>query len=111
MAQHLIASSATLKTIKLGDPRRRLSDGAGLYLLLFVKGGAHGWRLDYTHRGKRKTMSLGTFPEVGLSEARSKAAQARRLVRGGVDPSGVRKAERSAIKRELARSSKAAPRH
>ena len=37
MAHHLIASAATLKTIKTGDPRRRLSDGAGLYLLLFVK--------------------------------------------------------------------------
>lgn len=108
MAQHLIASSATLKTIKPGDPRRRLSDGAGLYLLLFVKGGAHGWRLDYTHRGKRKTISLGTFPEVGLSEARSKAAQARRMVRDGIDPSGARKAERNAIKQELAAERRAA---
>lgn len=108
MAQHLIASSATLKAIKQGDSRQRISDGAGLYLLLFVKGGAHGWRIDYTHRGKRKTISLGTFPEVGLSEARGKAAQARRLVRDGVDPSSVRKAERSAIKQEIVAERRAA---
>jgi hypothetical protein len=34
MAQHLIPSAATLKAIKPGDARRRLSDGAGLCLLL-----------------------------------------------------------------------------
>jgi len=38
MAQHLIPSAATLRAIRPGDNRRRLSDGAGLYLLLFVKG-------------------------------------------------------------------------
>lgn len=38
MALHLISSATTLKAIKPGDPRRRLSDGGGLYLLLFVKG-------------------------------------------------------------------------
>ena len=42
MAQHLIPSAATLMSIKPGDPGRRLSDSAGLYLLLFVNGGFHG---------------------------------------------------------------------
>lgn len=51
MAQHLIPSAATLRAIKPGDNRHRLSDGAGLYLLLFVKGGSHGWRPDYTFQG------------------------------------------------------------
>jgi hypothetical protein len=46
MAQPLIPSAATLKAIKPGDKRRRLSDGARLYRRLFVKGGSHGWRLD-----------------------------------------------------------------
>lgn len=48
MARNLISSDTTIRNIKPGDPRRRVSDGDGLYLLLFVKGGAHGWRLDYT---------------------------------------------------------------
>lgn len=62
MAKNLIKGDTSTKAIKPGDPRKRLSDADGLYLLLFVKGGAHGWRFDYSHEGKRKTLSLGTYP-------------------------------------------------
>ena len=51
MARHLIPSDTTIRTIKPGDPRKRVSDGAGLVLLLFVNGsGEHGWRFDYRCR-------------------------------------------------------------
>jgi integrase len=100
MPQHLIPSAATLKAIKPGFPQRRVSDGAGLYLLLFVKGGSHGWRLDYAFAGRRKTLSLGTYPEVSLSEARQRADEARRLVRHGSDPSDARKRSREAQRRQ-----------
>lgn len=96
MARSLIPSDTTLRNIKPGDPRKRLSDGEGLYLLLFVKGGAHGWRLDYTIHGKRKTLSLGTYPDTGLKAARARADQARELVAAGTDPSDKRK-EASAL--------------
>lgn len=95
MPQHLIASNATIQAIKPGDARKRLGDGAGLYLLLFVKGGSHGWRLDYAFQGKRKTLSLGTYPATGLSLARKQAADARRKLREGIDPSGERQAKRA----------------
>ena len=61
MAPNLIPSDATIKTIKQGDPRKRLSDGEGLLLLLFVKGGSHGGRFGYRLEGKRKMLSLGAF--------------------------------------------------
>lgn len=102
MPQHLIASAATLKAIKPGHPQRRISDGAGLYLLLFVKGGSHGWRFDYTFAGRRKTFSLGTYPAVSLALARQRAEEARRLVRGGQDPSLVRQGERRSVKEQRA---------
>jgi integrase len=102
MPQHLIPSAATLKAIKPGCPQRRLSDGAGLYLLLFVKGGSHGWRLDYTFKGRRKTLSLGTYPEVSLGEARKKAEETPQQVRQGNDPSAARRQGREAERRELA---------
>lgn len=92
MARSLIPSDTTIRNIKPGDPRKRLSDGEGLYLLLFVKGGAHGWRLDYTIHGKRKTLSLGTYPDTGLKLAREKAEHGRQLVAAGADPSDRRKA-------------------
>jgi len=94
MARNLIPSDATIKAIRLGDPRKRLTDGDGLYLLLFVKGGAHGWRFDYSVHGRRKTISFGTYPDTTLALARRKADSARQLVAGGIDPSQKRKAEK-----------------
>ena len=91
---HLIASNATIKAVKPGDARDRLSDGAGLYLKLFVKGGSHGWRLDYSVAGQRNTISLGTSPQIGLSAARKKAEELRKLISDGTDPSLVRKQAR-----------------
>jgi integrase len=92
MAKNLIPGDTTIKAIKPGDPRARLNDGQGLYLLLFVKGGAHGWRFDYGIGGRRKTLSLGTYPDTSLKLARQKADDYRKLVAEGTDPSDARKA-------------------
>jgi hypothetical protein len=102
MAHNLIPSNATIKAIKPGDGRNRLTDGAGLYLRLFVNGGSHGWRFDHSLNGRRNTLSLGTYPDTGLSVARKKAGEARMLVSAGTDPSAVRKETRSelALQRE-----------
>jgi integrase len=100
MARNLIRGDVTIKAIKQGDPRSRLSDGDGLYLLLFVKGGSHGWRLDYSVKGARKTLSLGTYPDTTLALARRKANDARKLVSDGIDPSDVRKAAKAENERE-----------
>jgi len=94
MARELIPSDATIKAIRLGDMRKRLSDGDGLFLLLFANGGAHGWRFDYTYQTRRKLISLGTYPDTSLALARRKAEAARALVAEGLDPSAERKAER-----------------
>ncbi len=94
MARNLIASDATIKSIRAGDARKRLTDGDGLYLLLFVKGGAHGWRFDYSLHGRRKTISFGTYPDTSLALARRKADAARQLVAESIDPSQKRKAEK-----------------
>ena len=80
MALHLIPSDKTIRTVKPDDERRRLSDGEGLYLLLFVKGGAHGWLFDYAIGGLRKLLGLGTYPDTGLAAARKKADDYRQLV-------------------------------
>lgn len=95
MAKHLIPGDTTIRAVKPGDARKRLNDGDGLYLLLFVKGGAHGWRLDYSHSGRRKTLSLGTYPDTGLALARRKADEARKLLAEGTDPSDKRKAAKA----------------
>lgn len=55
MAKELITGDKQIKSLKHGA--KRLSDGKGLYLLPFVKGGSHGWRFDYTFEATRKTLS------------------------------------------------------
>ncbi len=94
MPRHLIPSDTTIRAIKPGDPRKRLSDGDGLVLLLFVKGGSHGWRFDFRFGGKRNMISLGTYPDTTLALARRKADAVRQMLAEGIDPSQQRKAER-----------------
>lgn len=101
MARELISGDGAIKAIKPGDPRQRLNDGDGLFLLLFVKGGSHGWRFAYTINGRRKLLSLGTYPDTSLALARRKADEARRLVSAGVDPSEHRKAAKVATLQQL----------
>lgn len=100
MPKYLIASDKTLKAIKPGDERKRINDGEGLYLQLFVKGGSHGWRFAYTFATKRNILSLGTYPAVGLSLARSKADEARRQVAAGIDPSAARQEAKAVTARK-----------
>ncbi len=101
MPKHLIPSDTTLRAVKVGDPRKRINDGQGLYLQLFVKGGSHGWRFAYSLGGRRNILSLGTYPDVGLSLARKKADDARRLVAEGRDPSAVRQEAKAVAQRQL----------
>lgn len=100
MARNLIPSDKSLQAIKPGDPRKRINDGDGLSLLLFVKGGAHGWRFAYSLAGRRNNISLGTYPDTGLAAARRLAEEARALVAQGVDPSGQRKASKAEADRQ-----------
>ncbi|MFO1348983.1 MAG: integrase arm-type DNA-binding domain-containing protein [Pseudomonadales bacterium] len=92
MARHLIKSDMAIRTAK-PEATPRLKDGDGLYLLL-KPSGSHWWRLDYSIGGKRKTLSLGTYPDTGLKAARDKAAEARQQVAAGIDPSDLRKASK-----------------
>jgi integrase len=81
----------------------KLSDGFGMYLLL-KPDGARYWRMDYRYSGKRKTLALGVYPEISLSDARLRREDARRLLANDIDPSATRKNTKLA-KAEAARTS------
>src|SRR3546814_5630693 len=53
--------------------------------------------MDYRRpvTGKRNTISLGTYPVVGLAEAREKHQAAKKLLAASVDPGLQRKAARA----------------
>lgn len=74
----------------------RLSDEKGLYLEVSPTGGKW-WRLKYRFTKKEKRLSLGTYPDVSLKEARDKRDEARKHLANGDDPSDVRKAEKLSV--------------
>ncbi len=84
-----------VRKAKAKDTAYRLSDGGGLYLWITHAGGKL-WRWKYRHECKEKLMSFGKYPDVPLSLARERHAEARKLLASGVDPMAQRKAEKSA---------------
>lgn len=86
----------TLTEVKNAQPREKdykLSDEKGMYLLV-KKNGSKYWRLKYRFERKEKTLALGVFPEVTLTEARKKRDKARLKIDSGIDPSGERQAKK-----------------
>jgi hypothetical protein len=51
-----------------------LRDGAGLYLRV-QRAGSKVWVIRRKRRGKTQIITLGQYPNIGLKEARLKAAQ------------------------------------
>ena len=84
-----------IRKAKPVDKTQRLFDGGGLYLELSPAGGKW-WRLKYRFGGKEKRLSLGTYPDTGLADARDKRDAARKLLAAGVDPGEQRKAVKAA---------------
>jgi integrase len=75
----------------------RHSDGDGLHLVV-SETGRKKWVLRYQVGGVRRDKGLGPYPDVGLKEARSKAAADRALIIKGVDPIDERRAARKTSK-------------
>ena len=81
-----------IRSRKPGPKPIKLADAAGLYLLI-QPNGSRWWRLDYSrpHTKKRNTLSLGTYPQTSLKEARDRRDDARKLLSNGIDPGEQRK--------------------
>jgi integrase len=82
-----------IKNAKGMDKQYKLSDGNGLYLLVTPAGGKL-WRFDYRFEGKRKTLAMGKYPEIPLSEARIRLLEAKTELAHDVDPGIKKKAEK-----------------
>ncbi|MDQ7313344.1 integrase arm-type DNA-binding domain-containing protein [Stenotrophomonas sp. Sm10] len=90
-------TDTAIRKAKPGPKPTKLRDGGGLYVQLNPDG-SRWWRWDYRRpvTGKRNTLSLGTYPEVSLADARGRQAEARRLLASGIDPGEHRKAAKVA---------------
>lgn len=96
-------SDTAIRKAKPADKPQKLTDGGGLYLLLNPNG-SRWWRFDYRYLAKRKTLSMGTYPDTGLADARIKRDDARKLLAAGVDPGEHRKATKAAGEERAANS-------
>ena len=88
----------TISTLKLSEPRDKdywLSDEKGLRLLVKASG-ARYWCMKYRFGGKQKTLAPGIYPDISLREARLARDRARLQLAEGVDPVGVRQADKRA---------------
>ena len=83
-----------------------LPDIDGLSLAVSPVGGK-SWHFRYYWAGKQKRMSLGTYPEVGLRDARSLRDEARALIAKNINPKIHRKQKRQAVRLAAENSFKA----
>ena len=88
-------TDTSIRNAKPSEKSFALRDEKSLYVIINPNG-SKWWRLDYRFGGKRKTLSMGVYPEVGLKAAREKREDARRLLADGIDPGENRKIQKAA---------------
>ena len=84
-----------IRAFKPAPKPKKLSDGSGLWLLL-TPHGSKPWRLAYRYGGKQKTLTFGSYPMIGLADAREQREEAKRTLSRGLDPMAERKASQAA---------------
>lgn len=95
-----------------GKKEHYLQDGDNLVLRLRLlkRGISKAWQFRYTRAGKRESIHIGNFPEVGLADAREKAAEYRRQLAQGIDPAAeLAKAKAESVAAALAKKHGDAP--
>lgn len=88
-----------IKALKPAERPFKVSDSDGLYVLV-QPSGALLWRFRYRSSGIERKLSLGSFPEVSLAQARRKRDEAKAELEDGIDP--VEEKRQSRLKDELA---------
>ena len=96
-------TDTAIRNTKPAEKPIKLTDERGLYLLL-KPNGSRWWRFDYRYGGKRKTLSMGVYPDVSLKDARNRRDEARKLLASDADPGENRKAVKSAKMDQAANS-------
>lgn len=91
MATNLLSAAECKNANSSGLGIHKLPDGDGLYLWVY-KDGRKYWRMRYWQAGKEKSLSVGVYPKVSLSDARKKRGELREQLQADLDPSAERKA-------------------
>lgn len=77
-----------IKSLIAKEKAYSLADGEGL-IIEVLPGGTKTWRYRYRLNGaagKQEKVTIGTYPEISLSEARLKRSELKRMVTMGTSP-------------------------
>ena len=99
-------TDVAIRNAKPGAKAIKLADGDGMFLMITPAGGKL-WRLKYRIDGREKLLAIGSYPEIGLGEARRRREEARELVARGKDPSREKQREKIRAKAQAADTFKA----
>jgi len=86
-------TDVAIRALKPRDRPYKAADAKGLYLQVTPAGGKL-WRLKYRVLGREKLLSLGAYPDVGLSEARKARDAAREMIAAGGDPAAQKRKDK-----------------
>jgi integrase len=96
-------TDTTIRNTRPAEKQFKLYDERGLFLIVTPSGGKW-WRLKYRFDDKEKLLSLGTYPDVSLKDARARRDEARKLLANDIDPGQNRKAQK-AVRQDRAANS------
>ncbi|HAV4996902.1 TPA: DUF4102 domain-containing protein [Acinetobacter nosocomialis] len=82
-------TDAQVRKIKPLDKKKRYSDEKGLYLEVTPSDGRF-WRLKYRFNGRESTLTIGSYPEISLAQARRARDEARIQLYNNIDPNTVK---------------------
>src|SRR5689334_2511533 len=89
-------TDTSIRNARVREHARKLYDERGLYLLVTPEG-RKWWRLKYRFDAKEKLISLGTYPDISLKQARQRRDEARKLLAERVDPAAERKLKKAKL--------------
>src|SRR5947209_6400052 len=91
-------SQRTLETLKPCDKQIEYYDRVTRGLALRVSRRSRTWVFSGKLADRSLRLTLGSFPAMGLKEAREEAEKTRHTIRRGEDPLAIRRAKLDALK-------------
>jgi integrase len=88
-----------IDNLKSEANRREVPDGkiSGLFLIV-QPSGARSWALRYRFNEVPRKFTIGSYPALGLADARKRAQEALGAIAGGIDPGVEKQAAKAAAK-------------
>lgn len=98
-------TDSAIKALKSKTKPYKIFDGGGLFLLVSPNG-AKLWRLKFSFASREKLLSLGSYPEISLKDARKRRDDAKEKLANGIDPAFEKKQKKHHAKQQAADSLK-----